>query len=123
MKIGTLNVRTLSSEESLTELQEAFEEKELDIFGLGEMRRKYETITELKFGNILFHTESTKRQRGVGFLIKNEWKNNILEFQGISDRIATVKIRIKTCRNLTVIQVYAPTAMAIEEKIMPSTIN
>lgn len=55
------------------------------------MRRKYEKITQLKSGNILLHTVSVRGQRGVGFLVKNSWKDQILEFKVISERIVVFK--------------------------------
>ncbi|CAF4764515.1 unnamed protein product [Pieris macdunnoughi] len=53
---------------------------------------------------------------GVGFLIKKYFKNNIVNFTGISERVAFIKLKFKNL-SITLIQVYAPTESAAEEEI------
>lgn len=52
----------------MVELEEAFEEGEIDILGLAEIRREVDAILETKKGN-LFCYIGQGRQKGVGFLI------------------------------------------------------
>ena len=54
-------------------------------------------------------------QRGVGFLISPDLVDRTEEFKGISDRIATLKMKYKKEHFLNLIQVYAPTSESNEE--------
>ena len=49
LKIATYNVRTLSKDEHVQELEEEFKETNIkwDVIGLGEIRRKEESFTTL----------------------------------------------------------------------------
>lgn len=116
IRIGTLNVRTLKDETNLLELENAFKEKKVSILGLAEIRRKNEKIIQLKSGNILCHSDSTGGQRGVGFLIDKKFKDQIVEFKSISERLAILKVEQKEGYTLTLIQVYAPTSTSSEEE-------
>ena len=48
-------------------------------------------------------------------MVNRKWGKKITKFQGISDRIAALKISL-TNEELTIIQVYAPTATAEKKK-------
>ena len=52
----------------------------------------------------------------TGFLVKNDFNNNVSEFKPISDRIAMMKIRGKY-NQLVIIQAYAPTSEYADEDI------
>ena len=60
--------------------------------------------------------ENDRRRNGVGFLVKNDFNNNVSEFKPISDRIAMIKIRGKY-NKLVIIQAYAPTSEYVDEDI------
>ncbi|CAG4984913.1 unnamed protein product [Colias eurytheme] len=53
---------------------------------------------------------------GVGFLIKKEYKDNIVSFTALSDRVVLLNIKYNN-QMLTIIQVYAPTEKATDEEI------
>lgn len=55
-------------------------------------------------------------RNGVGFLIKKELKENVIDFIPISDRVARLIIHIEN-RKFNIIQVYAPTEKAPEKDI------
>lgn len=56
LKIGTLNVRTLNKLENLLVLESAFQETDIKILGLAEVRRAQERIINTKAGNIFYRT-------------------------------------------------------------------
>ncbi|KAI5651324.1 craniofacial development protein 2-like [Phthorimaea operculella] len=108
LNILTYNVRTLSSEERLIELENALENINWDIVGLSEVRREGEECIE-RGTNVFYYSGVAGGQSGVGFLVSKRWINNIQEFIAYSDRIAVLKFRISETQILTVIQIYAPT--------------
>ena len=67
--IGTLNVRSLKNEERVIELLNAVKKTKIDIFGVGEVRRKDEKIIRRNDGYTFYHFGKTNGQRGVGFII------------------------------------------------------
>ncbi len=94
-QIATLKVRTLKSEEKLSELEQAFDEKKIAILGLIEVRRKNEKMIVLNSKTVLLHSRCKKEQRGTGFMVHRDWADKIKKFEGVSDRIAILQIQIK----------------------------
>lgn len=115
LKICTYNVRSLSSTERFIELTEALEEIDHDVVGLAEVRRNGCDIEEHTKHIFCFKGE-TKGLFGVGFLIKKQLKECIVNFTGISERVAILKLRINN-ETVSLIQVYAPTAKSKDEEI------
>jgi exonuclease III len=113
MILGSLNVRTLRTEERLIELEEALAQTNVDIIGLAEVRRNTEKIIHRKSGFIFYHYGTSQGQRGVGFMVRDYLKSKIVEFNGISERIALLRLKIGS-RILNIFQVYAPTSLAEE---------
>lgn len=110
--ICTLNTRTLRTEESLTELEQALEEIKWDIIGISEMRRVGEAIEERE-NFIMYYKGETAGHRGVGFIIKPYLKNSVKELNGISERIAVLVMKVPYYnKEWAIIQVYAPTEQA-----------
>ncbi len=89
-----------------------------DILGLAEVRKKGEKLIIRKNGNLFYYYRETKGFRGIGFYLARYLKNRVLECKGIIERIGCLKIRIGKGINVTIIQVYAPTAMTEEEELM-----
>lgn len=107
--IATYNVLTLRSEESLQELLHSIEDIKWDIIGLSEVRRNGEAIEEYRHV-ILYHKGEIPGRHGVGFLIKKELKNSVVEIIGISDRIAILNIGIPPGKEIwSIVQIYSPT--------------
>jgi len=118
MCIATYNVRSLSSEERLLELEEELKEIKWDVIGLAETRRRGESIKKLASGNILFtNGKKDKCQSGVGFLINKSLANNVVEFKSVSDRLAFIIIKINTKFSIKIVQVYAPTTAHEDEEV------
>lgn len=92
----------------LQELEKAISYIKWDVIGLCEVRRIGEEIRE--YNEHIFYFYGVKQGiHGVGFLVKKYLKDNIISFQGISDRIAVLKIQLlKSNQPFTIIQVHAP---------------
>ena len=102
------------------ELIEAIESSttKIDILVLAEVRRLGDKIIRTKNENLFCFTGTTPGMRGVGFIINSEWKDKIIEYKGINDRIASLKVKLPKNKTLTIIQVYAPAATTEEEEII-----
>ncbi|KAI8428464.1 hypothetical protein MSG28_007275 [Choristoneura fumiferana] len=116
LKICTYNVRSLSTRERLLELNNAIENIDWDIIGLAEVRKMGHNIEEHE-NFILCYIGETAGLHGVGFMIKKAFKNNIVNFTGISERVAILKLKFGNMP-LTIIQTYAPTENSSEEEIV-----
>ncbi|CAH2108658.1 unnamed protein product [Euphydryas editha] len=115
LNIATLNTRSLKSRESLTELEQALNNINWDILGISDVRRSTENIEEHK-EYILYYKNEIPGIYGVGFLVKKYLKNNIIEFKGVSDRIAVLNIIFPGHEHpSSIVQVYAPTEVAKKE--------
>ncbi|XP_067127708.1 craniofacial development protein 2-like [Centruroides vittatus] len=118
MNLACYNCRSLSSEPRLQELEEELLKIKWDVIGLSEVRRKGEGQIQLKSGHIFYYrgTENGKNS-GVCFIINKRWKDNILEVDSSSDRVARLVLRLSKRNKLQIIQVYAPTASHPDEEI------
>ncbi|CAH2106588.1 unnamed protein product [Euphydryas editha] len=113
--IATLNTRSLKSRESLTELKQALNNINWDILGISDVRRSTEIIEEHK-EHILYYNNEIPGIYGVGFLVKKYLKNNIIEFKGVSDRVAVLNIIFPGHEHpSSIVQVYAPMEVAKKE--------
>ena len=118
LEIATFNCRSLSNEARLQELEEELKFIKWDIIGLSEVRRKDEGMLELKSGHsFYFKGNKTGQNGGVGFLVNKRLKNNILEVEGVSDRLAKIEIKLSKRYNVQIIQVYAPTSSHTDDEI------
>lgn len=67
----------------------------------------------------MYHKGEIAGQRGVGFLVKIKLKNQIIGFEGISDRIALLHLNLlQQPKKWTVIQVYSPIEQATKSEIL-----
>lgn len=114
--IATLNTKTLRTQERLYELENALHQIKWDILGLSEIRRPDEKIEE--YEDYIFYQNKCEipGRYGVGFLVKKHLKERIIEFVGVSDRIAILNISLHDSKHpISIVQVYAPTELAKEE--------
>jgi len=117
-RIATYNVRSLSTEEKLLELQEILEKVNWDVIGMSEVRRRGEEWISLRSGHILYHIgETDNSMGGVGFLINRKHAADIISITSISKRVAYVIIRLNSKLKMKIIQAYAPTSTAEVEEI------
>lgn len=115
INIATYNVRTLKDPERLVELENALQDIRWEIIGISEMRKMGENIEEHK-NYIQFYKGETQGSHGVGFLVKKELAKDIIEFEGVSERIAVLNINLHNQKDpWTIIQAYAPTEQAKEQ--------
>ena len=114
-KICTYNVRSLSTTERYLELTYALEYIKCDVIGLCEIRRLGCKIEEDE--NYIFcYIGQTKGLHGVGFLIKKYMKNTIVNFIGISERVALLQLEINKVK-ISIIQAYAPVDRSSDSEI------
>lgn len=113
--IATYNVRTLSTYSRLLELTESLRNIKYDIIGLSEVRKHGNRIEEHE-EFILYYIGETPGLYGVGFIVKKHLKNYIKCFNGLSERVALLRLQINSL-DLSIIQVYAPTESAEEEEL------
>lgn len=99
----------------MLELQHALENINYDVLGLAEVRRIGNKIEEYD-EHIFCYVGETIGLHGVGFLIKKKYKSNILNFTGISERVALLRMKFSE-DPISLIQVYAPTEQSSEEEI------
>ena len=110
------NVRALSDDIKLSNLEEELENINWDIIGISEMRRP-NSILELANGNVLYCSRNNKKERGVGFLVKKHLQGSILNFRAISERLAVITIQFSKRYLMKIIQVYAPTSLSSQEDL------
>ncbi|KAJ0181610.1 hypothetical protein K1T71_002332 [Dendrolimus kikuchii] len=99
----------------MIELNYALKYVKWDIIGLAEIRRIGCGIEEYDWC-ILYYFGETKGHKGVGFLIQKTHKSKIIEFTGISERVALLNMKLDEV-NLSIIQVYAPIEQASDEEL------
>ncbi|KAL1447418.1 hypothetical protein WDU94_003530 [Cyamophila willieti] len=118
MNLATYNGLTLRTDDRLHELELELEKINWDIIGLCEVRRKGEERLELNSGHIFYYRGTEKGgHNGVGFIVNRKYKNNILEFDSSSDRVARVVIQISKRYTFQITQIYAPTTSYTDEEI------
>ena len=88
---------------------------QINIAALQELRWKEQGEIDKGDFVLLYSGEPTQGKNGVGFIVDKKHKNNILDFKPINSRIAYIQIRAKP-NNITIINIYAPTEDAEDEK-------
>ena len=108
-KLGTWNIRGLNGKE--IELNNEFEKYNLDILGITETKRKGIGEEIYGNGNILLYSGVAKENRaaaGVGCMIKKSKLNDILKWQGYTERILAIELKDARNEILTCIIAYGP---------------
>lgn len=116
IRIGTWNVRGLIDEGKLHVLDHELERCNTVITGLSETHWKESGHRNLENHTIYFSGNELSSFAGVGIAIPKLWTESVLGYNPVSDRIITMKLSASPCA-LNIIQVYAPTSAATEEKI------
>ncbi|XP_044756612.1 uncharacterized protein LOC123315083 [Coccinella septempunctata] len=116
--IATYNVRSLSNDARLLELEEVFKTMKWDKVGLSEVKRRGEACYKLESGNILYYKgRENDTLDGVGFLISKRYADRVKNFTGVSERVAIVVISLNKTVSLKNIQIYAPTSTHDDEEV------
>ena len=115
IKLATWNVRTLFQCGKLENLKQEMNRLQLNILGICETRwTDAGSFRSDKFTSI--YSGGMKHEKGVGILIDKNVSKSVLGYWAISDRILLVKLKGHPF-NISIIQVYAPTAECDEEEI------
>ena len=120
MNLCSYNVRTLRTESDLLALLEELSFIKWDVVGLSEVRRLQEEQKKLSDGHVLYWKGKpldSKQELGVGFLVNKRLEKNLEEFHGVSERVASVTLKLNERYNLKIIQVYAPTCSHSDEEV------
>lgn len=117
--LSTYNVRTLKDQDRLLELTTELKETKLKwhIIGLAETRRKGEHLSQIEDGHLLYTIGGDAAARGVGFLIHRSMKDKIMKFEGISDRVVSITVKINKRYSMQIVQVYAPTTSYDDDEV------
>ena len=109
VNIGTWNVRTLYACGKVNELEHELKRYQWDILGLAEMRWTGFGETTSEDGHKIWYSgEETQHERGMGFIVRREITGYILSYTPVSSRIISIRVSARP-KNVTIIQVYAPT--------------
>ena len=117
--IFTYNVRTIHNNEHPDCFLNKVKDIKWNIIGLCEMKLSNVFVEAVKNSHYLYDSGAKENERcrnGVGFLVKNDFNNNVGKFKPISDCITMMKIRGKY-NKLVIIQAYAPTSEYADEDI------
>ena len=99
----------------LIQLIREFDNYMLHILGISEMRWKGSDKITKEGKTILYSGNEKINRNGAGMILNNEASRSLMGWKPVNDRILTT--RFKSCHSkTTIIQVYAPTEEAEEEK-------
>ena len=115
LKFGTWNVKTLHKIGKLENALIEMKNNKLDMLGIAEMRWT-ESGSIKKDDHLVMYSGGEQHHEGVGIIIHKKYASAVMGFLPISKRVIVVKLQGKPF-NLTVIQVYAPTADKTEEEL------
>ncbi|CAF1621865.1 unnamed protein product, partial [Adineta ricciae] len=110
--IGTWNVRTLWASGKLELLRNEMKRYKHDIVGISEVR--WTDKGETTKGDFIWSGESSAHVRGVGMLLSTRAQKAMMGYNPINSRIITARF-MAILFNITVINVYAPTAEASKD--------
>ena len=118
MNICTYNARSLSSDDSMIELDEEILRIKWNIIGLSEVRRKGKrSIILNNTGHTVYYSGSHEQTHGVGFVVNKNISYKVISFRGLSDRVAELPVHINKRYHLKCVQVYLPTISDPDEEI------
>jgi hypothetical protein len=120
MRIGCWNVRTMREVGQFSQVAVEAEVYHIDLSGLSETRWSEFGEIKTKVGSTLIYcgkqqNEGNQHENEVGILMSRRWKNNLLNWDSVSDRIIVDRFECKI-RNITVVRCYAPTEVANKEE-------
>ena len=107
LTVGTWNVRGLSTKES--ELVRLLKKRSVNITVVTETKKKLRKTKDIEaFIMIYSRVQVIKRAScGVAILVDNKWKNKIVNYTYVNERIIVLRIRIER-GYLCIFGVYAP---------------
>ncbi|CAI9726028.1 Hypothetical predicted protein [Octopus vulgaris] len=114
-KIGTWNVRGMNIGK-LDTINKEMNRLNIDILGVSEVHWTGNGFFNSGDHTMYFSGNSKTRQHGVGFVLYKKISKCVESYQTMSDRVITIRIKAKL-NNITLLQIYAPTADAEEDEI------
>ncbi|XP_043064700.1 craniofacial development protein 2-like [Drosophila ficusphila] len=114
-RIGQWNVRTLMEPSRLAQFELEMDKLQISIAGISEMRWKGSGATTTSNGNSVLHSGNNDDGRnGVGIYVSKRYKQTLISWNPISDRIIMARFRC-SARHITIVQCYAPTEDASDD--------
>lgn len=111
-------MRTLVDQEKEEELEQELLNLKWEIIGLAETRRKGVQLKQLPSGHVLYTRGEEERSiRGVGFLVNKSIKDQVVQYEGESSRVASLTLKVNSRYELQVLQVYAPMSSQSDEEV------
>ena len=106
--IGTWNLRSLNRPGAREELQTVLEKYEMDIVALQEVRWPGNGATDLSGGRLYYSGRKDGRhEQGVGFYVRSNLIENVIEFDPITNRLARLRVRSAWLK-ISMVVVHAP---------------
>lgn len=115
IKISTWNVRTMLEPGKIQEITSEMQRYQIDVAAIQEIR--WAGQGEINENNYTIQYSGNEKQGlyGVAFITMGKLKNNVIQFNPISERMAYLRIKAQPF-NISMINVYAPTESADEEE-------
>ena len=112
--VGTWNVRTLWAAGKLELLRNEMKRYKHDVVGITEVR--WTGKGETSNGDFIWSGEDNTHTKGVGMLLSTKARKALMGYNPINSRLITARFNAAPF-NITIINVYAPTAEAPEDEI------
>lgn len=109
IKIGSWNIRTLLPEGTMEEIGRQMKIYEIEVLALQEIRWAGEGRIDKETYSLWYGGGSKRGQYGTAFMVGNNFKEKVTEFERVNDRISYIKITRTETESITIINAYAPT--------------
>lgn len=113
-KIVTWNVRTLFRLGALDELRLECAKHDFDIVACQEVRWLGAGMLQKKDYTMYYSGSKDRHEFGCAFLLKSKYRNGVMEFQPVNNRICKIRLRGRLF-NISIINVHAPSEDKDEE--------
>lgn len=108
-EFGTWNVRTLYKTGALLSVISQIQKYNISVTAVQETRWHGSGISDMKKHTVLYSGKNKGRHEyGVAFIVGPRFKNNILDYQAINERMCVMRLKMKFY-NVAMINIYAPT--------------
>ena len=114
IRVGSFNVRGLTSNIRKEQLDEDFNNYRLGILCLQETKTTIDIDINQRFTRLIL-LKPECRHYGLGFVIRKDLDSNIETVKQINDRIAYIQLKLDDSRSLIIINVYAPHSKLTEK--------
>uniref|UniRef100_A0A914X4N9 Reverse transcriptase domain-containing protein n=1 Tax=Plectus sambesii TaxID=2011161 RepID=A0A914X4N9_9BILA len=105
LRISTINIGTMTGRSR--ELAETLKTRRIDIACIQETKWKGAKAREIGEGYKLYYNGDNSTRNGVGIVISEKYRDNVVDVHRISDRLMTIKIE-SGATTLRIVTCYAP---------------